>query len=759
MNKDVYKPAFFRLNVIEEKQQYQLLLESNPSIQIFDEIEGQLRELIKSLNPSIRIKLDEYPELVKKHIGNQSLLEYGVWVYYPWNNHLIHLLDEEEFIEVRTNRNRYKITREEQQILRTKKIGIVGLSVGQSIALTLAMERTCGELRLADFDDAELSNLNRLRTGLHNLGTKKTIIAAREILEIDPFIKIKVFNEGLHEGNFDNFFTDDGKLDLLVEVCDGLDIKIESRFKARELGIPVVMDTNDRGMVDVERFDLEPNRDILHGLAGNLNPTTIKDLTNEEKIPYILEMIGSETISMRSKASMMEVQQSINTWPQLASSVVLGGAITTDVCRRIFLNQYTDSGRYYIDFDEIVGNKTKEDSNIYPADYYAPPELSEEEMFEIANNYFELNFGDELDAITVSEIIEAAIQAPSGGNAQPWKFLYKKKTLYIFHEIHFSHSLLDYNNFGSYIAIGASIENISIKASTLGYRIINNLFPLKNKKLVATVAFVADDKIIPLKTLESGIYLRYTNRTVNERQIFPDSVYDTLNKSISSYLDVKVDFITDDLLMKKLGEILATAEMLRIIHPRGHYDTFKNELRWTNEENLLKRDGLDVATLGATENEIAALKVATDKNAIAFLRKEGKGYAFKKMVSKSINSSAGLGIVTMKDQSPNSFLLAGQAIERLWIESNLLGISFQPITQLIFLLMRLNDVEVEDTFKRDFSVLNEKFYELFSNLNGRKPVFIFKLSKAQEAKTRSLRRPLTSCLTYISTENSYENSL
>lgn len=648
MNKDVYKPIFFRLNVSEEKQQYQLLLKLNTSIHVYDEIEGQLRELIKILNPSIKIKLEDYPELIKKHIGNQNLFEYGVWIYYPWNNNLIHLLDEEEFVEVRTNRNKYKITQEEQEILKTKKIGIVGLSVGQSIALTLAMERTCGELRLADFDDAELSNLNRLRTGLHNLGTKKTVIAAREIAEIDPFINTMVFNDGLHKANFEDFFTGNGKLDLLVEVCDGLDIKIESRFKARELGIPVVMDTNDRGMVDVERFDLEPNRDILHGLAGNLNPTTIKNLTNEEKIPYILEMIGSETLSVRSKASMMEVQQSINTWPQLASSVVLGGAITTDVCRRIFLDQYNDSGRYFIDFDKIVGNKTKEYSNNYPANYYAPLELSKDEMLEIANSCSELDIGDELDLTTISKIIEAAIQAPSGGNAQPWKFLYSKKTLYIFHEIHFSYSLLDYENLGSYLAIGASIENISIKASTLGYRIINNFFPIKNKKLVATITFVADDKLVSLKTLERGIYLRYTNRTLDEKQVLPSDIYNTLKKSISSYSDVKVDFVTDDLLMNKLGELLATAEMLRIIHPRGHYDTFKNELRWTTEENLLKRDGLDVATLGATENEIAALKVATDKNAIAFLRKEGKGYAFKKLVSKSINSSAGLGIVTMK---------------------------------------------------------------------------------------------------------------
>src|SRR5690606_26061408 len=139
------------------------------------------------------------------------------------------------------------------------------------------------------------------------------------------------YSDGLTEQNIDSFFEEGGMLDLLAVVCDGLDIKIISRYKPSSLQIPVVMDTNDRGMVDVARFDLEPNRPVLHGLAEGLQPEGIKDLTNEKKIPYILKIVGADTISTRLKASMIEVEQTINTWPQLASSVVLGGAVTTDV--------------------------------------------------------------------------------------------------------------------------------------------------------------------------------------------------------------------------------------------------------------------------------------------------------------------------------------------------------------------------------------------------------------------------------------------
>ncbi len=66
---------------------------------------------------------------------------------------------------MRLDRNRNLITAEEQDRLGLLRIGIVGLSVGHAIAYILAQEGLCGQLRLADFDDLELSNLNRVPAG------------------------------------------------------------------------------------------------------------------------------------------------------------------------------------------------------------------------------------------------------------------------------------------------------------------------------------------------------------------------------------------------------------------------------------------------------------------------------------------------------------------------------------------------------------------------------------------------------------------
>lgn len=350
-----YKPEFFDLKDVADQLRLAELLQNDPGIKVYDELKIQLLELARIRHPQRKLSVEEQEQSYLEFLNGTNPLHYGLWVYYPWASRLVHIVNKEEFIELRTSRNTYKITPEEKEILFTKKIGIIGLSVGQSIALTIAMERICSELRLADFDSVELSNMNRIRTGLSNLNIPKVYVAAREIAELDPFINVVCYVEGMTDENIDDFFTKNGKLDVLIEECDGLNIKILSRIKARQLGIPVVMDTNDRGMLDIERFDLEPDRPLFHGgLPDDTDISNLENLSNQEKLPLLDAMVDLSGLSERMKYSISEMGKTISTWPQLASSVVLGGAMVTDTCRRILLNQIKMSGRYYVDFEQII---------------------------------------------------------------------------------------------------------------------------------------------------------------------------------------------------------------------------------------------------------------------------------------------------------------------------------------------------------------------------------------------------------------------
>jgi hypothetical protein len=347
ISNNVYKPTFLRLKYDTECIVFSAL-KNDLTTEVHDSIETQLLELLACKHPSL--SKDEILSLnmIQEHLSlhGETLQTYGVWVHYPWKRQLVHILDEEEFIEVRTNRNKYKITQEEQDLLRTKKIGIIGLSVGRAVATTVALERIAGEIRLADFDDIELSNLNRINAPLSEMGKNKAVSAAQEIAEIDPYIKVTCYTEGYTEANANDFFCKDGKIDLLVEECDDIGVKIEARLKAKEFRVPVIMETNDNCIIDIERYDLEPEREISHGKLTEEDISAAKKAeTVQEKTMVLTKIIDISKISDGMKVSLNQMGIGIRNWPQLASEVVTGSGIVAIFLRQILLSKSSFSGQ------------------------------------------------------------------------------------------------------------------------------------------------------------------------------------------------------------------------------------------------------------------------------------------------------------------------------------------------------------------------------------------------------------------------------
>jgi molybdopterin/thiamine biosynthesis adenylyltransferase len=328
----------------EDKDALQALRSATTSLMVFDSIMAQIEDLVKCRQPGRQLDERHLKAAILAELGERDESDYGTWVYYPWSGRLVHLLYPEDFVQVRTNRNQNKINKEEQARLSNKTVCLVGLSVGHAVAIALAMERGFGVLRIADFDVLDLSNLNRIGSAVHQIGTLKTEMVAQQIAELDPFLKIEAFPAGLSKDNMDEFLTG---ADIVIDECDSIDVKIELREEARARRIPVVMETSDRGMLDIERFDQEPDRELLHGLVSGLDSAMLQGLSNAEKIPYVNQILQFDMMSTRMKHSLPEIGKSINTWPQLAADVVGGGGRVAQAVRQILLGQEMKSGRYY----------------------------------------------------------------------------------------------------------------------------------------------------------------------------------------------------------------------------------------------------------------------------------------------------------------------------------------------------------------------------------------------------------------------------
>ncbi|MFK8137948.1 MAG: ThiF family adenylyltransferase [Bdellovibrionales bacterium] len=117
-----------------------------------------------------------------------------------------------------TSRNIGWFSEEEQLKIQNATIAIAGMGgVGGLHLITLArlgVER----FKIADFDSFEVHNFNRQAGAMiSTLDQKKTDVMKRQLLDINPNAKIEVFDQGIDEGNLDQFLKD---VDIYV---DGLD--------------------------------------------------------------------------------------------------------------------------------------------------------------------------------------------------------------------------------------------------------------------------------------------------------------------------------------------------------------------------------------------------------------------------------------------------------------------------------------------------------------------------------------------------------
>lgn len=696
--RQTWKPLFYRIDNLKDRKDFSELL-NTPGIIVVDTIFDQIKEFVKISHPTERLTDKKLEDLAQKHIFPCSIEEYGVWVYYPWSNRLVHIVDEQEFIELRTSRNQYKITKEEREQLAQKKIGIVGLSVGQSVAATLAMERIAGEIRLADFDVLELTNLNRIRTGIHNLGLPKVYSVAREIAEIDPFIHVSCFPQGITEDNMIHFLTDNGKLDLILEESDGFDIKIMIRHKARELRIPVVMESSDKCMVDVERFDLEPSRNILHGLIEQLDIATLKALkTNEEKIPYMLDILGIETLSPRLKASMLEIGKTITTWPQLGSAVTMGGGIAADVSRRLLLNQFTSSGRYYVDVENIINDKP---NHLRPSDKQEI--ISREEMTRLIRELPSSTTIRSIDKTVLDELIETSIKTASVISPIEWNWLTEDHALYLFKKDS-NHDFFSTDPTTILLALGGLVENIANAAQSLLLSPIISTYPLLNdQRLLAKITF---------ETLHEVPEEEETQLT------------DLIKiKNVTEQLEgISLNLFEDDTPVEKINRILTACERIYMLHASMHQQV----MRHTKDFSEIIQKQLALPHLSADKH--MKLLVSSDPDVASLLAEWEKGQILEEFSSLVALPT---GFISVNTTHPLSIVHAGRALQRAFQYAAKHQFDLQSIPVFSFLHSSIhypNILPLSKTLSMQLKKNAQNLALLHPDLTRKESVILFRLT-------------------------------
>lgn len=355
-------PILVRMDVAGAQKDLDNLLADVVVTKVIDNYDEQLAELFLSENAqlyraNIGIKKSSIAEMLEKHYGSTPAWQKGSWVYFPWNGNLVHILEESLFSALRTVRNKDLITAAEQAKYAEFRAMCLGMSVGSSAAIALILQGGSRSIKIADGAVISGSNLNRIRTGISSVGEEKTRVVARQLFEMDPYISVHQLHQPIDPGTLPSFFDEPWPTDVVIDEIDDLEMKIRIRVAARERKLPVLMatDLGDDVMLDVERYDLDPQLPLFHGLVGNIEEIlSRKDMTQREWLKFATAIIGTKNVPLDMQKSLLKVGTTLPTQPQLGGTAMMAGSVVAFAVRQIALGHNLKAGRIIISLEKTL---------------------------------------------------------------------------------------------------------------------------------------------------------------------------------------------------------------------------------------------------------------------------------------------------------------------------------------------------------------------------------------------------------------------
>lgn len=130
------------------------------------------------------------------------------------------------------------IGKENIERLAEKKIALIGLGAVGGFALESLARSAIGSFTLVDFDIISETNINRQILALHStIGMKKSELAKKRVLDINPNAEVKELNIFAEPGKYDEIFEG---ADLIIDAIDSLGPKVSLLESAYKAGIPVI---------------------------------------------------------------------------------------------------------------------------------------------------------------------------------------------------------------------------------------------------------------------------------------------------------------------------------------------------------------------------------------------------------------------------------------------------------------------------------------------------------------------------------------
>lgn len=345
-----------------------------------------------------------------------------------------------------------------------------------------------------------------------------------------------------------------------------------------------------------------------------------------------------------------------------------------------------------------------------------------------------------MDERDKTDILNAGVAAPSADNSQPWRFAWFGDDLDLRIDATRSGGVSDTRYVLSDLAAGACLENMIVRARSLGYGADLQLFPQSDDDLwVARIHWRRDPKADP-DPLADAIDRRHTDRRFPWRGPITPEIQTRLGAQAQTIPGRRLWWPRSSHERKAALALIRRAESLRFRSPTLHAELFSS-IRFDAGWRAACKEGLAPATLAVEAPMRPIFKSMHHPAVMGMFNRLGAAPMLGwRSAWLPIRLSPGLCLIVIPSAARPDVLAGGRALQRVWLQATLDGLSVQPYAAAG--VLGLGFVPVEPIFQTELSRLGSALHDLCSPGQG---LVFLRLGYARSAaRVRSGRRELAS---------------
>ncbi|TPG50576.1 hypothetical protein EAH75_03780 [Rhodanobacter glycinis] len=308
-------------------------------------------------------------------------------------------------------------------------------------------------------------------------------------------------------------------------------------------------------------------------------------------------------------------------------------------------------------------------------------------------------------------ILRAGVAAPSADNSQPWLFEWRGDDLDLRIDEGRSGRVSDTRYVLSDLSAGACLENMVIHARSLGYAADVQTFPRPDDELwAARIRWRRDPECDQPEPLAGAIEQRHTDRRFPwSGPVTPDTQA-RLNAQAKLMPGQRLYWPQTPRERKAALSVIRQAETLRFRSPTLHAELFSS-IRFAAGWHTACEEGLAPVTLAVEPPMRPVFQALRRPVVMTMVNRLGAASILGwRSAWLPIRLSPGLCLLVIPSTARSDVLAGGRALQRVWLQATLDGLSVQPYAAAG--VFSLGFVPVEPAFRRQLSRLGTALGDL-----------------------------------------------